>query len=59
MNKVREELLPPIIVDIIHTVMNRSEKLHVRDNACGRLEQIVNACEIAIADFRDRPFRKK
>lgn len=57
----REELLPPIIVDIIRSALSKKNPPHVRDNACGRLEQIVKSCEAAIVEFRNdqnRYFRK-
>lgn len=50
--KIREEVLPPIIFDIVQTVINDKNPVHVRENACGRLEQIADACRIASENFR-------
>ncbi len=51
-NRFNDAVLPPIINDIIGTVLDKKNPMHVRDNACGRLEQIQRACEIVIADFK-------
>lgn len=52
MTRVREEVLPPIIVDIVKTVLDDKNPMHVRENACGRLEQIAIDCDNVAKHFR-------
>lgn len=42
------ENLPPIIIDVIVTLLNDKTPKHVRENACARLENIGAACNRAL-----------
>lgn len=52
MTTIRQEILPPIIVDIVQTVLNDKQPVHVRENACIRLEQIAENCSLVAKQFR-------
>jgi hypothetical protein len=47
-----EELLPPIIKDLIVELRNEETPMHIRDAFCGRLENIVQCCADSIEVFR-------
>lgn len=51
------ELLPPIIKDLIDALAKDSTPLHVRDNVCARLENVVNCSTAAIEAFRKKQTR--
>jgi hypothetical protein len=51
------EILPPIVKDLIDALRKDDTPIHVRDNICGRLENIVDCANDAIAAFRAKQTR--
>lgn len=47
-----EDLLPPIIKDLIDSIRNESLPVHVRDTYCARLENILDCSADVVNKFR-------
>jgi hypothetical protein len=49
-----EDLLPPIIKDLILSIRDDKTPMHNRDLVCSRLENIVQCCADAIEAFKKK-----
>lgn len=49
-----EDLLPPIIKDLIESIRNDKSPIHVRDAYCARLENIISCATDAVESFRKK-----
>lgn len=52
-----EDLLPPIIKDLIVQLGNENIPLHTRDQYCARLENIIECCTGHVEKFRRKLVR--
>lgn len=48
----QEDLLPPIVRDLVAKVANTNNDDYVRENACRTLEAIVAASGVAVREFK-------
>lgn len=53
MNENKKNLLPPIVVDYIEKLANKSAPAFQRESYCMTLERIRDACSAAVTQYKN------